>query len=470
MRRFYSSFFSLYEAKRLLKLGIPVYIAQLSGAGMNFVDTVMTGQSSAVDMAAVAVSSSIWNPIALFGIGILLVLTPLSAQAVGEGRINETPHILRQGIWCSLLLCIPLMIIFYIISLQMKHFGLDQNLAELARGYLQSILWGLPGWYLFINIRCFLEGFSRTRPAMVISICALILNVPINYILIYGKFGLPALGAVGCGIATAICYWFMGLSMLFFVKKDSMVKQFGKLFLPLFKTKYDEKRMDWPNIRRVFRIGLPGALAMLFEISLFAVSALIIAPLGTVVVAGHQVAMNVAGMLFILPLSISTTITIRVGYCLGAGQLIHARLTAWTGMCLGVFLSLISSLAVILFTQTIALTYTSEAAVVALAMKLLIFAAAFQFIDTVQIVGIGILRGYNDTKVIFIICFVAYWIIGLPLGTILSRTDWLMPALGAEGFWISFIVSLVFGGVFYILRILYLQKQNSQYVFEKIHR
>ncbi len=185
MRRFYSSFFSVHEAKKLLKLGVPVYIAQLSGAGMSFVDTIMTGQSSAVDMAAVAVASSVWNPIALFGIGILLVLTPLSAQAVGEGRVSETPHILRQGIWCSLLLVIPLMLIFYILSLQMDRFGLEQDLARLSTGYLQAVLWGLPGWFLFINVRGFLEGFSRTRPAMVISMLALLLNVPINYILIW---------------------------------------------------------------------------------------------------------------------------------------------------------------------------------------------------------------------------------------------------------------------------------------------
>ncbi len=470
MRRFYSSFFSPHEAKRLLKLGIPVYIAQLSGAGMNFVDTVMTGQASALDMAAVAVASSIWNPIALFGIGILLVLTPLSAQAVGESRIHDTPHILRQGIWCSLLLSIPLMLVFYAASLQMDRFGLEPDLAKLSSGYLQAVLWGLPGWFLFINVRGFLEGFSRTRPAMVISMLALLLNVPINYILIYGKFGLPALGAVGCGIATAICFWFMGICMVFFVRRDQQSKTLGNLFSPLFIPKANERRMDWHTIGRVFRIGLPGALAMLFEVSLFAVSALIIAPLGTVVVAGHQVAMNVVHLLFIMPLSISITSTIRVGYCLGAGQFTHARLTAWTAICLGVFLSLINSLGVVIFTEAIALTYTNDAAVLALAMHLLLFGAAFQLIDTVQIVGIGILRGYNDTKIIFIICFVAYWLIGFPLGIILSRTDWLGPAQGPQGFWIAFIVALIFGGICYTMRIIGLHKLDAAAVHEKIHR
>ncbi len=473
MRRFYSSFFSPLEAKKLIKLGVPVYIAQLSGAGMNFADTVMTGQYNAVDMAAVAVASAVWNPIALFGIGILLVLTPFSAQLVGEGRVAETPHILRQGIWCSLFLAIPLMLTFYIISLQMGRFGLEPDLAELSKGYLQAVLWGLPGWFLFINVRGLLEGFSRTRPAMVISIMALILNVPINYILIYGKFGLPALGAVGCGVATAICFWFMGLCMVFFVRRDAQTKALGNLFLPLFVPKKHEKRIDWHTILRVFRVGLPGALAMLFEVSLFAVSALILAPLGTIIVAGHQVAMNVVHLLFILPLSISITSTIRVGYCLGAGQLTHARLTAWTAICLGVMLSFLGSLGMVVFREAIALTYTSDPEVITIAMNLLLFGAAFQMVDAIQIVGIGILRGYNDTRIIFIICFVAYWIVGFPLGIILSRTDWLGPSLshlGAQGFWIAFILALIFGACCYSMRIVNLQRRSGEDIYEKIHR
>ncbi len=468
MSKFYSSFFSFHEAKRLLKLGVPVYIAQLASAGMTFVDTVMTGQASAVDMAAVAVASSVWHPVSLFGVGILLVLTPFSAQLVGEGKPHETPHIMRQGIWCSVILSIPLMLIFFIISKQMGRFGLEASLSVLSSGYLQSILWGLPGLFLFINVRSFLEGFSRTRPAMVISIMALLLNIPINYILIYGKFGFPALGAVGCGIATAICFWFMAICMIIFVQRDQKNKSYN-LFSPLFKPKKEEKRVVWQDIWRVFRIGLPGALAMLFEVSLFAASALVLAPLGTIMVAGHQVAMNVAGMLFILPLSISITSTIRVGYCLGAGQRTHARLVAWTAITLGVFLSGLSSMGVLIFREGIALTYTGDAEVLSIAMHLLLFAAAFQLVDAIQIVGIGVLRGYNDTRIIFVICFIAYWIIGFPLGIVLSRTDFLGEPQGAQGFWISFILALVFGAFAYTARILYLQKQSAEFINKKIH-
>ncbi len=471
MRHILTSFFSSREAKQLFKLGIPVYVAQLSGMGMSFVDTVMTGQASTIDMAAVAVASSLWHPISLFGIGVLVTLTPLSAQLVGEGKGEQTPRLLRQGMWCSLLMALPLMALLYFLSWHMGRLGLEADLADLSGGYLRAILWGLPAFFLFANVRSFFEGFSRTRPAMVISIAALLLNVPLNYVLIYGVFGFPAMGAVGCGVATAICFWFMAVCMLFYGRYDTRKRNFnnGKLFAPILK-----EGIDWKLLRRIMRIGLPSALAMLFELTLFSAAALVLAPLGTIVVAGHQVALNVAGMLFILPLSISMTAAIRVGHCLGAGQWTHARITAWTALCVGTFCSAVASLGLILFREQVAFLYTQDAHVITLASTLLIYAAAFQLIDTLQVVSIGVLRGYNDTKIISYVCFIAYWIIGFPLGFVLSRTDFLGASesygtsYGPEGYWTAFIVALLFGTVCYLYRIVTLQRLDSDVLRQKI--
>ncbi len=469
MTHILTSFFSSREAKRIFRLGMPIYVAQLSSMGMSFVDTVMTGQASTIDMAAVAVASSLWHPISLFGIGILIALTPLSAQLVGEGKGAQTPHMLRQGIWCSILMSAPLMGLVYFASWKMHIFGLEQALADLSGGYLRAIIWGLPAFFLFANIRSFFEGFSRTRPAMVISLVALLLNIPLNYILIYGVFGLPALGAVGCGIATALCFYFMALCMVFYGRYDMRRRSIGKasLFLPLLR-----EGIDWIIVKRIMRIGLPSALAMLFELTLFSAAALVLAPLGTIVVAGHQVALNVTSMLFILPLSISMTAAIRVGYCLGAGQWTHARITAWTALCLGVFCSTLASLALIFFRDEVALLYTQDPQVMSLATTLLVFAAAFQLVDTLQVVGIGILRGYNDTRIISYVCFVAYWVVGFPLGFVLSRTDLLGPAVGdtwgPEGYWFAFIVGLFVGTCCYMRRIVTLQRLSGETLREKI--
>ena len=187
--------FSAAEARRLLSLGLPVFVAQLSQTGMTFVDTAMTGQYATADMAAVAVAGSIWAPLSLLGVGCLLALSPMSAHLVGGGERGEAAHLLRQGIWLTCILAAVLMVLFQIISYNIDVFGLEPQLADLAGGYLRAMLWGLPGFMLFVNVRSFLEGFSRTRPAMVIGLLGLALNVPCNYGFIYGVWGLPRLGA-----------------------------------------------------------------------------------------------------------------------------------------------------------------------------------------------------------------------------------------------------------------------------------
>ena len=461
VRRFFSSFFSLREAGTLIRLGIPVYIAQMSNMGMAFVDTAMTGQASAEDMAAVALAGSLWAPVSLFGVGVLLALTPLSAQLVGSGQYARIPHLLRQGIWCNVLLALPLMLFFQCMSYFLGDFGLEPHLADLAGGYLRAMVWGLPGLFLFVNVRSFLEGYSRTRPAMIIAILGLLLNVPVNYVLIYGKLGLPALGAVGCGVATALCFWFMALCMVFYVRRDAAGQGLGALFRPLWQPAPGEKRVDWLTIRRIFRIGLPSALALLFEVSLFAVTALLLAPLGTITVAGHQIAMNFGGVLFMIPLSMGITSTIRVGYCLGAGQWTHARLAAWTAMTLGLGFGLVNSVGTVIFRDQIVHLYNHDPAVVSLAAHLLLYAAAFQLLDSIQAVGIGILRGYNDTRLISIVCFVAYWLVGLPVGFALARTDLLGPAWGAAGFWLAYLLALGLGALCYTVRVVQLHGMDG---------
>ena len=470
-----NQFFSLSEARRFVALGLPVFVAQMSQMGMNFVDTAMTGQASTADMAAVAVAGSIWNPLSLLGIGCLLSLPAMSAHLVGGGQRSRTPHLLRQGIWLTLVISAILMTAFYVISWHLQSFGLDEELSRLGGGYLRAMLWGLPGFMLFVNVRSFLEGYARTRPAMIIGILGLALNVPCNYVLIYGKLGLPQLGAVGCGVATALCYWFMAACMIYYVRRDAQYRDLHPLFLPLLLPRTageggEVRRVDWPLVWRIFRIGLPGALAACFEASLFAVTALLLAPLGKVVVAGHQIAMNFAGMVFMLPLSLNITAAIRVGQNVGAGRLGRARLSARTALCMGAVSSLIIAACTALFREQIVHIYNDDPAVTALATSLLLLGSCYQLVDALQTISIGILRAYNDTRIISLVCFTSYWIIGLPLGFTLARTDWLVPAMGPAGFWISYIVALGFGALCYLIRVHHLHGLDAEAVRRRIQR
>lgn len=482
------SFFSWAEARRFFVIGLPIFIAQLSQTGMNFADTAMTGQYNAEDMAAVAVAGSIWGPVAVFGVGCLLALPPLSAQFVGAGQRRRAAHLLRQGIWLTLGLSLVLMAFFYVISWHLETFGLAPQMALLAGGYLRALLWGLPGFMFFVNQRSFLEGFSRTRPAMIIGLLGLALNVPCNYMLIYGKCGFPAMGAVGCGVASAVCYWFMGLAMMCFLRRDPQYRDLRPLFAPWFPWRGKKKRadtptahagqsreaegpvFDFPLMLRALRIGFPSALALFFEVSLFALSAILLAPLGTVMVAGNQIAMNFSALIFMVPLAIGMTATIRVGYCMGARKVAQARLCALTAMTLSVAFALIICGGTILGRADIVHIYSEDPAVTALAMRLLLFAAAYQIVDGLQMAGIGVLRGYNDTRIISVICFVAYWIIGLPLGYVLARTDWIVPAMGAEGFWICYLAALGFSAAAYWLRVRYLHSLPAEKVLARVRR
>lgn len=473
-----SRFFSWTEARRFYAIGLPIFIAQLSQVGMNFADTAMTGQASAEDMAAVAVAGSIWAPLSLLGLGSLLALPPLTAQMVGGGDRHGAAHLLRQGIWLTCAISVLFMSLFYAISWRMEAFGLEPALARLAGGYLRAILWGLPGFMLFVNQRSFLEGFSRTRPAMIIGMLGLAFNVPCNYVLIYGKFGLPALGAVGCGVATALCYWFMALAMFYYLRRDPQYRDMHPIYAPLFfrqacgraDVASGRPRFDLALIWRILRIGLPSALALFFEVSLFAVTALLLAPLGTVAVAGHQIATNFSTLMFMFPLALGMTATIRVGHSLGAARMGQARVAARTALGLSVIFALVIAACTVSFRYGIVRIYNDDPVVTALAAHLLFYAACYQVVDGLQTVALGVLRGYNDTRIISVICFVAYWIIGLPLGFTLARTDWIVPALGPAGFWIAYITALSFGACCYLWRVRFLHSLDDETIRARVRR
>ena len=289
------------EARQLLALAIPVILAQVAQTAMGFVDTVMAGGYSATDMAAVAIGTSIWLPAILFGHGLLLALTPVIAQLNGSGRRERIAHQVRQGFWLagfvSLLVMVVLWNAGYIIS---SMHNIDPAMAEKAVGYLRALLWGAPGYLFFQVARNQCEGLAKTKPGMVMGFIGLLVNIPVNYIFIYGHFGMPELGGIGCGVATASVYWVMFFSMLFWVRRARSMRD-------IHHTERFSKP-DFAVIQRLVQLGLPIALALFFEVTLFAVVALLVSPLGIVDVAGHQIALNFSSLMFVLPLSLAAAV------------------------------------------------------------------------------------------------------------------------------------------------------------------
>ncbi|WP_139750675.1 MATE family efflux transporter [Aeromonas media] len=422
------------EAKQLVRLASPILVAQVAQIAMNFVDTVMAGQVSAVDLAAVSVASSFWLPIILLVQGIIMALTPIVSQLNGARKRDEIRPAVHQGFWLALMVTPIAMLALYFSPLALQFMDVDPVMAEKTAGYLHAILWGLPAFVLFQVLRNFSEGLSHTMPTMVIGFVGLAVNIPANYIFIHGHFGMPKLGGVGCGVATAIVLWAMLLAMIAYVKLSPHFKKIN-LFAQL-------ARPNGSRLWRLFRLGFPIAMAIFCEVTLFTVVALMLAPFGAETVASHQIALNFSSLVFMLPLSIGVGVTIRVGHSIGEGQPEQARVAARTGLMLGMAVAAGTAALTVLLREPIAGIYTDDLQVITLAATLLFFAAIYQISDSVQVVAAAALRGYKDTQAIFYITIIAYWGMGLPTGMILGLTDWVVPRMGPQGFWVGFIVGL----------------------------
>jgi MATE family multidrug resistance protein len=422
------------ELKGLLSLALPIMIAQLATTAMGFVDAVMAGRVSPRDLASVALGNSIWIPVYLLMSGVLLATTPKVAQRFGSGQLDEIGPLVRQALWLAL--CVGLIGSGLLLGAEpiLHWMKVDPLLIEPSMGYLHGIAFGLPGMAFYYVLRCYSDGMGRTRPSMVIGICGLLLNIPLNYTLIYGHFGAPALGGVGCGWASGIVMWFMALSMA------------GWTFLAPFYARtrvlvrFD--RPKWAVIKRLVSIGLPIGIAVFAESSIFAVIALLIGSLGSTVVAGHQIALNISSLLFMIPYSLGMAVTVRVGQALGAGNPWQARFAAKVGLGAALVFAAFSAALILLLREPIASIYTPDKAVIQIASMLIVYAALYQFSDAIQVICAGALRGYQDTRVTMILTLFAYWGIGLPVGYVLGLTDWFGPASGPSGLWEGLIAGL----------------------------
>lgn len=453
----------LAEARLLLALAIPVILAQVAQSAMGFVDTIMAGAVSATDMAAVAVGTSIWLPVILFGHGLLLALTPTVAQFNGAGRRERIAEQIRQAYWLALFISVLVMVVLWHAGYLIRAMhNIDEQLALKAEGYLHALLWGAPGYLFFQVLRNQCEGLSKTKPGMVMGFMGLLLNIPLNWIFINGHFGMPALGGVGCGVATGSVYWVMFIAMRLWVRRMTSMRDIRLL-----------SRWSAPSyaiLKRLFLLGLPVALALFFEVTLFAVVALLVSPLGIVDVAGHQIALNFSSLMFVLPLSLGVAATIRVGFRLGEGSAEQASVAAWSAQGVGLCMAACTALFTVVFREQIALLYNDNPQVVTLAAQLMLLAAIYQFSDSIQVIGSGILRGYKDTRAIFFITFIAYWILGLPSGYVLAMTDWVVPRMGPAGFWCGFIIGLTSAAVMMLWRIRRLQHLPAQAVLARAAR
>jgi len=426
------------EITTLLRLTGPLLLAQLSQTAMGFVDTVMAGRYSSVDLAAVAVGSSIFFPVYLFLIGLQNAVTPLVAQAHGRANQEEIRSSIRLGMVMGGVIGLLLMPLLWSLEPLMLWLGVSGEVIPITHRYLVAVSWGLPLGGIFYGLKGGGDGLGKTRISMFAGFLGLGTNIGANYLLIYGKLGLPKLGGAGCGWATSISILVMMLVTGLLLHR-SRLGGTERLFVPALSP----GKNIVGETRAFLRLGMPLGVQMFIECSIFTIIALFIAKLGADVVAAHQIALNFTSMLYMLPYSLATALTVRVGFTIGRARILRLHRIVGTGLGLALSGAVLTCLGILIFSREIAALYSNDPVIQSLAVGLLGYAAIFQLPDAMQVNFSGILRGCKDTRVPLLLMLCAYWGIGLPLGYGLGLAGLGGMEPGPQGFWIGLICALV---------------------------
>lgn len=418
------------EVRALLALGAPIVVQNLANMGMQLTDTVLAGRLSPDTLAGVAIGGAIYTPLLTLGMGVLLALTPTLAHLVGEGRMPAGGEYVRQAGWLALAVSLLGMLALWFAGPALPWVGIVPGLAGIATGYLRAICWGLPGMTLFLVLRFTSEGLGHTRPLLAVALLGLAVNAVADYAFIYGRFGLPQLGAVGCGLASASVMWLMGLVLLAYVRRTRHYRP-----LAIFDA-FSRPRADL--LRELFFLGFPIGIAIFMEVSLFGALSLVMGALGTDAVAAHQIAVNFSGTLFMVPLGLSMAASVRVGQAMGRRSAVEVKRASRVAIGVCTLINAVFALLLWFGRGPVAALYTPDAGVQALAAALLGMSAVFQLSDGMQVAGAGVLRGMKDTQVPMWITVLAYWGIGFPAAWWLG----LAQGYGPRAVWVGLIAGL----------------------------
>lgn len=431
------------EVRTTAVLAAPLVLGHFSTGLIGFVDAVLAGHHHTATLAAVSVGTALfWLPM-MIPMGTLMSLPPSVSQLNGAGRQHEIGPLFRQGLWLAVALGLFLFAFLTAATYMLEPMGIAPEIRPGAAAFLQGIRWGVPALTLYYCMRYLSDGMHWTLPTMVLGFGGLLLLVPMGYVLTFGKFGFPELGAGGLGIASAAMMWMQALVFLVYL---SRTRRFASL--RLFE-RFD--RPHWPAIRSLLAVGLPIGVMVTMEGGLFICTALLIGRLGEVPSAAHQIAINVASLCFMIPFGLAEATTVRVGHAIGSNRgALGVRRAAFAGYALVLGTQALSGLILLIWHDGIVALYTRDAAVASLAVTLLLLAAAFQFPDGVQALSAGALRGLKDTRVPMLLTAFAYWGIGMPLGAGLG----LGLGWGPRGMWLGLIAGLLFAAVLLAARFL----------------
>jgi MATE family multidrug resistance protein len=419
----------------MFTLAVPVVLAELGWMTMGMVDTLMVGPLGPEAIGAVGLGSSLFMGICIFGMGLLLGLDTLVSQAYGAGRLDECHRWLVHGVVLALVLAGPISIALLGIASGLDGMGLHPQVLTLARPYVETLAWSVPPLLLYAAFRRYLQGMGVVRPVMIALLTANLLNVLVNWMLIYGNLGAPAIGVEGAAWATVLSRVYMALFLVAVIAYREHGRKPGLFETPL--------RVEIARLRKLVSLGLPAAMQVTLEVGVFAAATALAGRLQPVALAAHQVAINYAAFTFMVPLGVSSAAAVRVGHAVGRGDPDGAARAGWTALLFGTLF--MASAAVVFLTVPRSLIgfFTSDPGVLEVGTSLLFVGALFQLFDGVQGVATGALRGLGDTRSPMVWNFAGHWLIGLPLGYALC----FMFGMGVIGLWWGLSTGLFICGV-----------------------
>jgi MATE family multidrug resistance protein len=419
------------ELAAMIALAVPVVLSELGWMAQGIVDTIMVGKLGPVAIGAVALGNAVCNTPALFGIGLLLGLDTLVAQAFGRKDHDGCHRWLAQGVYLACIATPPLMLLIFVASFGFTPFGINSEVATPAASYLRILNWGTLPLLLYGGTRRYLQAVGQVRVITITFVAANLLNWFGNWVLIYGKWSMPAMGVNGSALSTVLSRILMALALLGFAWRYERTRGH-----PLFR--------HWPGpsltgIRQLVRLGAPAAGQILLEVGAWNLATLSAGWLTPVALATHQIVLNYASLTYMVPLGVSAAAAVSVGHAVGAGDPARARRAGWLALALGTGFMLLAALVFLVAPGPLIALYTTDPQVMAVGPSLLWLAAAFQIFDGIQTVSTGALRGLGETRVPMVANFVGYWILGLPLGlTLCFVLHW-----GIYGLWIGLTLALI---------------------------
>ena len=430
------------ELSETLKLAVPLALTQLGQIAMMTTDIALIGRLGSEAMAAAALAHTVFFVSFTFGMGLVSAVAPLAAQAFGARNPHLIRRSLRVGMWAALLMSLPMMALLLHGEQILLMLGQAPTTARLAQQYLLGLAWGMLPALWFMAIRGFMSAVNRPEPVLWITLAAIPANAALVYVLLYGAFGLPELGLFGVGLASSIVNLATFLAGLWFATRRRPFRKYHVLG--------HFWRLDWQLMRQLVIIGAPISISFLLEYGLFGAAGLLMGVISTTALAAHQIALQVAAILFMVPFGIAMAATVRVGHAIGRGDAGGVRRAGYIATWLGIVLAAILTLAVIISRFGIAQIFLGEStdATAKLSATLLLVGSTFFIADAIQTVAAGALRGMNDTRIPLLFATLSYWLIGF------SCACWLgfRTPLGAVGVWIGLSVGTAVYAVLLLLR------------------